>query len=54
MSVCDFLVGQTVCELRFRSEGVVFIVFEYGERAEPALYPKGSFVLVRGWLRDSP
>ncbi len=37
MSACEFLVGRTVRELRVR-DGVVHVVFEFGDRAEPGLY----------------
>ena len=38
MSDLDFLIGQTVYELRYSAPGNLRLVFDLGDRVEPALY----------------
>lgn len=49
MADLDFLVGETVDELRYSVPGSLRIVFDVGNRVEPALYADlGAFEFIDG------
>ena len=49
MSEVDFLVGKTVQEVRYSAPGNLRIVFDEGERVEPAMYADvGPFTYLDG------
>jgi hypothetical protein len=61
MSEVDFLIGQTINEIRYYAEGTFRLVFDAGDRVEPRLYADlGPFSYVdptgatHGILPDSP